>query len=79
MSNKKSKLTLCPRCKINYYHYRIPEMFPALSRRDSKTNICRPCGITEALIDNGAMKADAIENDFVRLIQARAKKGNKKC
>ena len=36
----------CPRCKREIDH------FPALSRRDNKTNICSNCGTAEALEDH---------------------------
>ena len=35
----------CPKCGKQSTGY------PALSRRDNKTNICSPCGIVEALED----------------------------
>ena len=35
----------CPRCK------RVIETFPALSRRDNRTDICSDCGEVEALED----------------------------
>ena len=40
--NKENK---CPRCEKTYKGY------PALSRRDNKTDICSDCGRTEALED----------------------------
>jgi len=40
--NKKEK---CPRCKRMY------RGFPALSRRDNKTDICSDCGTVEGLED----------------------------
>ena len=39
------KKTKCPRCKRMYRGY------PALSRRDNKTEICSDCGTAEALSD----------------------------
>lgn len=39
----KSKNKLCPRCK------RLIIGYPALSRIDSKTEICSKCGTIEAL------------------------------
>jgi hypothetical protein len=62
MSEKqKSEGTLCPRCKKNKYTPYSksgkwnPSMppFPALSRRDNKTNICSDCGTREAMEDAG--------------------------
>ncbi len=38
-------MATCPRCHKEYTEY------PALSRRDNKTNICSRCGQTEALED----------------------------
>ena len=35
----------CPVCGIKYSEY------PAISRRDNKTEICPSCGIDEAIID----------------------------
>lgn len=35
----------CPKCKNIYTDY------PALSRRDNKTNICPDCGTAEAMED----------------------------
>ena len=40
-----SKKRKCPRCKRMYRGY------PALSRRDNKTEICSDCGTAEALMD----------------------------
>ena len=35
----------CPRCKKDTTE------FPAISRRDNKTEICPDCGVTEAMAD----------------------------
>ena len=35
----------CPKCK------QISSDYPALSRRDNKTEICSACGVEEALFD----------------------------
>ncbi len=35
----------CPRCK------KTTECFPAISRRDNKTEICSQCGVDEAMAD----------------------------
>lgn len=43
-------MTICPRCEREYDGY------PALSRRDSKTEICPDCWKEEALIDWGVPK-----------------------
>lgn len=36
---------MCPICKRMYTDY------PAISRKDNKTEICPECGLNEALID----------------------------
>lgn len=41
----KRKIKSCPRCSKNYSDY------PAISRRDNKTEICTNCGVEEAIID----------------------------
>lgn len=38
-------MRICPICKATYDEY------PAISRRDNKTEICPICGIDEALED----------------------------
>ena len=40
----KNKKRICPLCKKNYYDY------PAISRKDNKTEICPECGVKEAII-----------------------------
>lgn len=37
------KVRKCPSCKLNYTGY------PALSRKDNKTEICSECGQIEAM------------------------------
>lgn len=44
MAKRKVK-NICPRCMNEY------DGFPALSRRDNKTDICSGCGTEEAFID----------------------------
>ena len=39
------KERICPICKQKYYGY------PALSRKDDKTEICPDCGVCEAMDD----------------------------
>ena len=39
------KTKICPDCKKKYTGY------PALSRKDNKTEICPSCGIDEAILD----------------------------
>ena len=45
MNNTNREIKICPVCKKEYDDY------PALSRRDNKTEICPLCGIKEALED----------------------------
>ena len=47
MSHKagQNKLWKCPRCGT------YTSDFPAISRRDNKTEICSACGLDEALFD----------------------------
>lgn len=40
---KEKELKTCPRCKKTYTGY------PAISRKDNKTEICSECGTAEAL------------------------------
>ena len=70
----------CPRCgkKISKY--------PALSRRDNKTNVCSECGSGEALIDlamnsssfsknlNNAIVADELRKEYHFMISLIRKK-----
>ena len=44
-SDEKEKDITCPRCLGNI------EGYPAISRTDNKTDICTPCGQTEAMED----------------------------
>lgn len=39
------KIKICPKCGKEYTDY------PAISRRDNKTEICSECGLAEALED----------------------------
>tara|TARA_Y100000310_G_C20567354_1_gene756198 strand:- start:721 stop:1086 length:366 start_codon:yes stop_codon:yes gene_type:complete len=45
-----TKNELCPRCK-KYCINKTRGMYPAISRRDNKTEICSDCGTAEALFD----------------------------
>jgi DNA-directed RNA polymerase subunit RPC12/RpoP len=45
----KTKVIICPRCKVNELNPRLPAN--ALSRRDNKSYICSECGTDEAMID----------------------------
>jgi transcription elongation factor Elf1 len=40
-----TKKFICPRCKMTFNGY------PAISRKDNKTEICSDCGTAEALED----------------------------
>lgn len=42
---KDRKMRICPKCRKEYDDY------PAISRRDGKTEICPICGMNEALED----------------------------
>ena len=44
------KVWNCPRCRNDVTD------FPAISRRDNKTEICSACGIEEALFDFASMQ-----------------------
>ena len=39
------KVIVCPICKKRFYSY------PAISRKDNRTEICADCGVEEALED----------------------------
>ena len=45
MKRRKMKKFNCPRCQQDTTD------FPAISRRDNKTEICSQCGVTEAMAD----------------------------
>jgi len=47
-----SEVKECPRCGESY------TTFPALSRRDNKTDICSACGTSEAMEDITGVKYD---------------------
>ena len=51
------RMNICPVCGKEYKGY------PALSRRDNKTEICPNCGVQEAL------------EDFYKLFDSEEKKG----
>lgn len=60
---KKQKTKICPRCEKEYTN------FPALSRRDSKTDICSDCGQEEALLDFVLFRKSVQEkSDFNKMI-----------
>ena len=56
----------CPRCGKNYATY------PAISRRDNKTEICSKCGTEEAMIDFGMISKDYKELEFLEKIKNKA-------
>ena len=60
---------MCPRCNENTYNTDGAEVYPALSRRDSKTYICPSCGREEGLIDNGFKEVDDREIAFVAKVK----------
>lgn len=46
-------MQICPRCRdASLSHTPSRNAFPAISRRDNKTEICAGCGIQEALEDS---------------------------
>ena len=45
MEKQEVKIWKCPRCNFEVNDY------PAISRRDNKTNICSNCGRGEAMFD----------------------------
>lgn len=55
----------CPRCGKIYTEY------PALSRRDNRTNICSACGVEEAMIDARINPMDERERKFLVLVKRR--------
>ena len=55
MSNQASETWNCPHCEENSTGY------PALSRRDNKTDICSKCGEIEAFVD----MSDCLSDDFI--------------
>jgi len=61
----------CPRCKKNTYCFDAEQSrYPALSRRDNKTNICGFCGTDEALFD-WRMSQLKVAYDDVRIKEER--------
>ena len=57
-------MTICPRCKGEMEEGE----FPALSRRDNKTDICSECGTEEAMIDAKMIPTNEREIAFVKSI-----------
>ena len=62
------KTNICPKCGRTYQGY------PALSRKDNRTEICPGCGILEALEDAGADPCGRKEI-LVRMIKEQFKPG----
>ena len=56
-------MKICPRCKKEYSGY------PALSRRDNKTDICSDCGTDEAIFDFAMAKLDK-RKDVIEMLKA---------
>ncbi len=50
---------ICPRCEAPYAG------FPALSRRDNRTDICPGCGTEEAMIDANLIRPGTRPNDIL--------------
>ncbi len=50
---------ICPRCEAPYVGW------PALSRRDNRTDICPGCVSEEAMIDAGLVKPGTREADIL--------------
>ncbi len=50
---------ICPRCEAPYTG------FPALSRRDNRTDICPGCGTEEAMIDANLIRSGSRPNDIL--------------
>lgn len=59
-------MRVCPVCKREY------EEYPALSRKDNRTEICPDCGMAEALESFGLSKLEAMEK-VVRIKEATKK------
>ena len=57
--NRNDKMIKCPRCKDGAYNFK--NLYPAVSRRDNKTNICSECGVQEALFD---FKMDEFDKEW---------------
>ncbi len=49
----------CPRCDAPYSGW------PALSRRDNRTEVCSACGTEEALVNAGLVRPGTREADIV--------------
>jgi len=57
---KETILKTCPRCKDDYTGY------PAISRRDNKTEICSACGTSEAVFDFSIHKKIEQERSWLK-------------
>ena len=56
---KKNRKRTCPLCKNTYYSY------PAISRKDNKTEICPDCGIKEALLTFMNKKNNIVKGEII--------------
>lgn len=56
-----NKEKICSRCGRKYVGY------PAISRKDNKTEICSECGMEEALEDYFNFKKGDVKNDKSRV------------
>ena len=54
-------MKVCPLCKNEY------EGYPALSRKDNKTEICSDCGVVEALSDYMVLEKQKVMNDIAKI------------
>jgi len=54
-------MKVCPLCKNEY------EGYPALSRKDNKTEICSDCGVVEALSDYMDLEKQKVMNDIAKI------------
>ena len=54
-------MNVCPLCKNEY------EGYPAVSRKDNKTEICNDCGVVEALSDYMVLEKQKVMNDIAKI------------
>jgi|TARA_R110000803_G_scaffold28371_4_gene65617 hypothetical protein len=56
-------MNVCPLCKNEY------EGYPAVSRKDNKTEICNDCGVVEALSDYMVLEKQKRMNDIAKIYE----------
>ena len=56
-------MNVCPLCKNEY------EGYPAVSRKDNKTEICNDCGVVEALSDYMISEKQKRMNDIAKIYE----------